>query len=55
MMFLLDMIVGLFTGNKQSSFSPEALVDQFFIRACPHLPTFIHMREHAINTPKNFS
>ncbi len=20
------------------------------IRACPHLPTFIHMREHAINT-----
>lgn len=30
MMVLLDMIFGLFTGNRQSSFSPEALVDQFF-------------------------
>ena len=30
-MFLLDILFGLLMGKKKSSFSPEAIVDQFFI------------------------
>ncbi len=33
---------------KRLSPSSENFI--FMTRACPHLPTFIHMREHAINT-----
>lgn len=30
-MFLLDVVLGLLMGKKKSTFSPEAIVDQFFI------------------------